>query len=84
MQAKFLKACGTLAETPIEIRKASAKLNGSPLEDRGSEPSKFHSWLPDTSIKSLQLESQPDEPPTPIKISEERGKGSGLSTPSRL
>lgn len=85
LQAKFLKACGTLVETPVEIRKAS-RLNGSPVHDGDSEHSKFHSWLPNTSIQKLQLENQPDQPPTPIKISEERGKGSDLSehTPSRF
>ncbi|XP_048328258.2 protein JASON [Ziziphus jujuba] len=83
-EAKFLKACGTLVETPVEIRKAS-RLNGSPLHDGDTaEHSKFNSWLHNTSIKKLQLENQPDQPPTPIKISEERGKGSDLSehTPS--
>ena len=85
VQARFLKACGTLAETPTEIRKAS-KLNFSPSYDRDPEPQKFHSWLPNTSIKKLQLDNQPDQPHTPIKLCEEWGKGSGLQeqTPSRL
>lgn len=72
-EAKFLKACGTLAETPIEIRKASARWSSSPLYDGDTEPSKVHSWLPNTSIKSLQI----DQPPTPIKLSEERAHVSG-------
>ncbi|KAK9285033.1 hypothetical protein L1049_024216 [Liquidambar formosana] len=75
-EAKFLKACGTLPETPAEIRNASEKLKGSPLHDRDSEPSKFHSWLPNTSINELHLDKQPDQPPTPIKLCEEWGKGS--------
>uniref|UniRef100_A0A2N9FMK8 Uncharacterized protein n=1 Tax=Fagus sylvatica TaxID=28930 RepID=A0A2N9FMK8_FAGSY len=75
VQARFLKACGTLAETPAEIRKAS-KLNFSPSYDRDPEPQKFHSWLPNTSIKKLQLDNQPDQPHTPIKLCEEWGKGS--------
>lgn len=85
LQAKFLKACGTLAETPIEIRKASAKWKSSPTHDGDSEPSKFHSWLPNTSIKKLQMETQIDQPPTPIKQSEERAHVSGSleHTPSR-
>ncbi len=37
VQARFLKACGTLAQIPAEIRKAS-KLNFSPSYDRDSEP----------------------------------------------
>ncbi|KAM5580103.1 protein JASON [Rosa sericea] len=74
-EAKFLKACGTIVETPVEIRKAS-KLIGSPHHDRDSEPSKFNSWLPNTSIKKLQQENQPEQPPTPVKRFEEWGKGS--------
>ena len=86
MQARFLKACGTLAETPAEIRKASAKSKFSPSYDGDSEPPKFHSWLPNTSIKKLQLDNQTEQAATPIKLSEEWGKGSGLQeqTPSRL
>ncbi|KAL5571334.1 hypothetical protein UlMin_020931 [Ulmus minor] len=76
-EAKFLKACGTLAETPVEIRKASSKLNGSPDDDGHSEPSNFHSWLPNTSIKKLQLEDQPDQPATPVKLGEERNMALG-------
>lgn len=85
LQAKFLKACGTLAETPIEIRKASAKWSSSPIHDGDSEPSKFHSWLPNTSIKKLHLEDPIHQPPTPIKLSEERAHVSGSleQTPSR-
>lgn len=83
-EAKFLKACGTLTETPIEIRKACEKFNGSPTLDKDSEPSKFHSWLPSTSIKKLQLDNQTDQPLTPVKLCEEWGKGSVSSeqTPS--
>ncbi|OVA12386.1 hypothetical protein BVC80_1795g29 [Macleaya cordata] len=44
-EAKFLKSCGTLVETPAEIRKTSE-----------AENSKFHSWLPSTSIKKLHWE----------------------------
>ncbi|GMN54994.1 hypothetical protein TIFTF001_024109 [Ficus carica] len=71
-EAKFLKACGTLAETPIEIRKASSKLDGSPLHGGESGSSKFHSWLPNASVEKLHLDNQIDQPPTPIKLSEER------------
>lgn len=86
MQAKFLKYCGTLVETPAEIRKATEKLKGSPPYERDLEGQKFHSWLPNTTIKKLQLDKQPDLPPTPDKHCEEWGKGSGLQerTPSRL
>ncbi|KAL3592667.1 hypothetical protein D5086_011307 [Populus alba] len=83
-EAKFLKACGTLTETPIEIRKACEKFNGSPALDKDSEPSKFHSWLPSTSIKKLQLDNQTVQPLTPVKLCEEWGKDSVSSeqTPS--
>lgn len=84
MQAKFLKACGTLPETPVEIRKASKILKDSP-PNGDAESSKFHSWLPDTSIQKLNLEMQPDQPPTPFKLSEEwvSASGSSARTPSR-
>ncbi|KAJ9685987.1 hypothetical protein PVL29_015059 [Vitis rotundifolia] len=83
-EARFLKACGTLVETPAEIRKASRRLKSSPSQDGDLEHSKFHSWLPNTSIKKLQLDKQPVEPPTPIKQCEEWRKESSLleQTPS--
>lgn len=86
LKAKFLKACGTLLETPAEIRKASEKLDCSPPVGKDSEPSKFHSWLPNTSIKKLQLDKPIDQPPTPIRLGEEweRGLVSSEHTPSRL
>ncbi|KAJ6412374.1 hypothetical protein OIU84_005431 [Salix udensis] len=83
-EAKFLKACGTLPETPIEIRKGCEKFKVSPALDKDSEPSKSHSWLPNTSIKNLQSDNQIDQPSTPVKLYEEWGKGSVSSeqTPS--
>ncbi|KAJ6677113.1 ASPARTYL/GLUTAMYL-TRNA(ASN/GLN) AMIDOTRANSFERASE SUBUNIT, partial [Salix viminalis] len=71
MQAKFVKACGTLPETPIEIRKACEKFKGSPELDKYSETSKFHSWLPNTSIKKLQLDNQNEDSRTPVKLWED-------------
>lgn len=73
LQAKFLKACGTLTGTPIEIRKASEKLKKSPSPDHDSDPSRFHSWLPNTSFEKLQPDVQPFDPPTPIKPCHEWG-----------
>ncbi|KAB2610865.1 hypothetical protein D8674_018897 [Pyrus ussuriensis x Pyrus communis] len=58
LQAKFLKACGTIAETPAEIRKVSSRLNGSSHHDRDSQPPKFNSWLPNTSIRNLQQDTR--------------------------
>ncbi|XVF31785.1 hypothetical protein REPUB_Repub17cG0022300 [Reevesia pubescens] len=69
-EAKFLKACGTIPETPAEIRKASQKFKQSPPCVADSEPSKFHSWLPNTSIDKFQLDKQSDQSPTPIKLFE--------------
>lgn len=72
-EVKFLKACGTIAGTPAEIRKTSAKLKVSPVCDSDSDPLRFHSWLPNTSVEKLQLNVQPVDPPTPIKICQELG-----------
>ncbi|CAK7346642.1 unnamed protein product [Dovyalis caffra] len=48
------------------------------------EPSKFHSWLPNTSMEKFQMDNQTDQPPTPVKLCEEWGKSSVSSeqTPS--
>ena len=85
LQAKFLKACGTLAGTPAEIRKASEKLK-SLAPDKDSDPSRFHSWLPNTSVEKLQLDVQPFDPPTPINLCQKLGNSmdSFEHTPSRL
>ncbi|KAJ4981130.1 hypothetical protein NE237_031967 [Protea cynaroides] len=60
-EAKFLKACGTLLETPAEIRKTSEKVKDAPTRDGESEPSGLHSWLPSSSVKKLHWEEQPDQ-----------------------
>ncbi|GMI69069.1 JASON [Hibiscus trionum] len=69
-EAKFLKACGTIPETPVEIRKASQKFKQSPPCSGDSETSKFHSWLPNTSIDKFLLDKQSDQPPTLNKLFE--------------
>ncbi|KAL2547761.1 Protein JASON [Forsythia ovata] len=83
-EAKFLKACGTLPETPAEIRKASEKWKDASTKDAEATPLKFNSWLSNASIEKLNLEKQPDESPTPGKISEEQimESGSLVETPS--
>jgi len=83
LQAKFLKACGTLTGTPIEIRKASEKLKTSPSPD---DPSRFHTWFPNTSVEKLQPDVQPFDQPTPIKLCQKWGNSmdSFEHTPSRL
>ncbi|ESW13433.1 hypothetical protein PHAVU_008G195700 [Phaseolus vulgaris] len=69
-EAKFLKACGTLTGTPIEICKASEKLKTSPSPD---DPSRFHTWFPNTSVEKLQPDVQPFDQPTPIKLCQKWG-----------
>ncbi|CAK8538715.1 unnamed protein product [Lathyrus sativus] len=55
-EAKFLQACGAIARTPPEIRETSAKLKVSPACESDSDTSRFHSWLPNTSVEKLQLD----------------------------
>ncbi|XP_057472578.1 protein JASON-like [Actinidia eriantha] len=43
--------------------------------DGDSEPSNFHSWLPNISTEKFNLEKQPDQPATPTKLCEEWAKG---------
>ncbi|XP_022985307.1 protein JASON-like isoform X2 [Cucurbita maxima] len=77
-EAKFLKACGTIVETPAEIRKASRKLLGSPHDDRDLEPHNY------PSLPNASLETPPDPPRTPAKHLEEGRSepGSAERTPS--
>ncbi|XVF81697.1 hypothetical protein PTKIN_Ptkin15bG0176200 [Pterospermum kingtungense] len=80
-EAKFLKACGTIPETPVEIRKASQKFKQSPPNQ---ETSKLHSWLPNTSIDKFQLDKKADQTPTPIRLFEalDRRSNSPENTPT--
>ncbi|GFZ12334.1 aspartyl/glutamyl-tRNA(Asn/Gln) amidotransferase subunit [Actinidia rufa] len=71
----FLKACGTIIETRAELQKAPEKVNDLLHCDGDSEPSNFHSWLPNISTEKFNLEKQPDQPPTPTKLCEEWAKG---------
>ncbi|KAJ0244915.1 Protein JASON [Hirschfeldia incana] len=75
-EAQFLKACGTIPETPIEIRKASQKLS-SPQHSGSSH---FHSWISSSSALGFHV----DESPTLMKACEEVGRQSFTSeqTPS--
>ncbi|KAJ8753452.1 hypothetical protein K2173_019851 [Erythroxylum novogranatense] len=79
-EAKFLKACGTLPETPAEIRKAFSKLKASP-PPKSSESSKFHSWLHNESTDTIK--QIVDQPSTPTKLGEEEDQARG-SVPSEL
>ncbi|XP_030466722.1 protein JASON-like [Syzygium oleosum] len=75
-EAKFLKACGTLPETPAEIRKATDTFMFSPPNREDSESSKFHSWLPHTSVRKLQLTKPTELSPTPVKLFVDSGSDS--------
>ncbi|KAF6157894.1 hypothetical protein GIB67_015210 [Kingdonia uniflora] len=71
-EAKFLKSCGTLLETPIEIRKASERGKDLSTDPGDSETTKFHSWLPTTSAKKLLWEEQPNPfSISPVKLNDE-------------
>ncbi|KAK8488896.1 hypothetical protein V6N12_033816 [Hibiscus sabdariffa] len=59
-EAKFLKACGTIPETPVEIKASQMFKQSPPCGD--SETSKFRSWLPN--------KAQTVQPPTPNKLFE--------------
>lgn len=75
-EAKFLKACGTIPETPIEIRKAFDKLKISPTCDTDSEISVSHSNIHNRSTKKFDTDAHLVQPITPIKLGEERGRES--------
>ncbi|CAM8993615.1 unnamed protein product [Rhodiola kirilowii] len=57
-EAKFLKACGVLVETPAEIRKSRVKLEHSEEQGLDSGSPKFHSWYPNTSVEKLILKNE--------------------------
>ncbi|CAI9089958.1 OLC1v1024616C1 [Oldenlandia corymbosa var. corymbosa] len=66
-EAKFLKACGTITETPAEIRKVSQKWQDSSTPGAQNEYPEFKSWLTDTSIDKLGFETTSGELLTPSK-----------------
>lgn len=70
-QAKFLKACGTLSETPAEIRQATEKWQDLSAQEGDHKHSRFTSWLTNTSIEKPNIEIISDRPPTPIKNCEQ-------------
>lgn len=79
LQDKLLKGCGTLFETPAEILKVSEEVKDSTRQGGDSKSSKFH------SIQMLSLDNQPEQPPTPTKLTEEgvNTSGSLSCTPCR-
>ncbi|KZV31161.1 hypothetical protein F511_16485 [Dorcoceras hygrometricum] len=69
-QAKYLKACGTLTETPIEIRKASERLVDISSVNGEQNSLNFNSWLLNASIEKLNL-GKPVDSPQPVNTCEE-------------
>ncbi|XP_073004871.1 protein JASON-like [Typha latifolia] len=55
-EAKFLKSCGALLETPAEIRKTSENINAG-SHDKDGIPS-ISSWLPSMSGRVLLMEGK--------------------------
>lgn len=80
MQAKFLKSCGTLLETPIEIRKVSSK-----LMDKPTQSEELDSLITSASIDTLRIKEPIDETSTPVKSRGEWVTRAGfvMGTPSR-
>lgn len=83
-EAKFLKACGTLPETPGELRKVAESKKDSTGQTGENEDGEFRSWFPNTSIEKLNFKKQADQSPLAIKVCEEwmTGSDSLEQTPS--
>ncbi|XP_057796791.1 protein JASON-like [Salvia miltiorrhiza] len=61
-EAKFLKACGTLLETPVEIHKVSRK-----RLDTDAHKEELNPLMTCASIEKLKLKDPLDESSTPVK-----------------
>ncbi|ESQ51634.1 hypothetical protein EUTSA_v10017740mg, partial [Eutrema salsugineum] len=59
-EAQFLKPCGTTVVTPIEIRKASEKLE-TPERAKHFTSSQLHSWTSSNSDAAFHLDEKTDE-----------------------
>ncbi|XP_071704956.1 protein JASON-like [Rutidosis leptorrhynchoides] len=80
-EAKFLKACGTLPQTPAEIRNNEKLANmESGYGDRESSTSR--SWLQNDSIEKVKLEKLLDQKLSPVKLTEEWENESDYSSHS--
>ncbi|KAK1416365.1 hypothetical protein QVD17_32156 [Tagetes erecta] len=75
-EAKFLKACGTLPETPVEIRRTEISKDLPP--HKGETESTFNSVLPNTAIEEA-LQKQPDQLQSPISLLQKWDNGSDSS-----
>ncbi|KAL3510033.1 hypothetical protein ACH5RR_029434 [Cinchona calisaya] len=76
-EAKFLKTCGALPETPVEIQKVSGKWQDLSAQKGEQEVPKFGSWLTNASTEKLNLETESNQPPTSITDCEQWMKVSG-------
>ncbi|KAJ9553942.1 hypothetical protein OSB04_017987 [Centaurea solstitialis] len=82
-EAKFLKACGTLPQTPAEFRNSEKLKDSQP--HNGDAEFTFRSWLSNTDYTSIEnlLANPPDELQSPMKLFEEWENGSDSSSHSR-
>ncbi|KAJ0713784.1 putative protein JASON [Helianthus annuus] len=78
-EAKFLKACGTLPQTPVEIRKSDESKDSQP--HNGDTESTFDSRLLNTAFEDA-LQKQPDQSQSPITVIQKWDNGSDSSSHS--
>ncbi|KAJ0669807.1 putative protein JASON [Helianthus annuus] len=78
-EAKFLKACGTLPQTPVEIRKNDESKDSQP--HNGDTESTFDSRLLNTAFEDA-LQKQPDQSQSPITVIQKWDNGSESSSHS--
>lgn len=80
MQVKLLKSCGTLLETPVEIRKASRN-----WADASAHIEEHDSVMICASIEKLKQKDPLDESSTPVKTCGKwvTGEGFLVGTPNR-
>ncbi|XP_076952712.1 protein JASON-like [Bidens hawaiensis] len=78
-EAKFLKACGTLPQTPAEIRKTK-KSQDSQSHNEDTE-STFNSNIPNSGIEDT-LQKHPDQLQSPITVFQKWDNGSDSSSRS--
>ncbi|KAI3730412.1 hypothetical protein L1987_61582 [Smallanthus sonchifolius] len=76
-EAKFLKACGTLPQTPAEIRRTEKSKDSQP--HNGDTESTFNPRLPNTPIEEA-LQKQPDQLQSPITLFQKFENGSDSSS----
>lgn len=69
-EAKFLKACGTLPQTPVEIRN-NDKLKDLKPQKEDKRSSTLHSWLQNASLEKIKPVIHYDQQCSPMKLFEE-------------